>query len=354
MSERVNREIADLLDEAEALGRCAAVGCDRLRRALVRRCADGELVSPRSGLFARAPYWKSLAGSERARHVLLGLHELHPDWAFCGPSAAVLLDLSVSNRLLREVHLAVAGSSHWRDAPGIRRHVTDADELVEKDGVSVTSLERTAFDCMRWLSLREGLVVADSALRTGGLARSELEEYVRRHRGGYHGIVQARATAALADARSENGGESLARAVMWELGFAMPDLQVEVPNPFSGSGVYRVDFRWVLPDGTENYGELDGGEKYWNPEMNGGSPLTALRRERSRESLLTVAHAGIIRFTPQDVANTAFFDWLLRLYGTPREREPLIQIPSPGVSPAPEPPVVELVPVEAYGLRAAR
>ena len=39
--------------------------------------------------------------------------------------------------------------------------------------------------------------------------------------------------------------------VMWELGFATPDLQVEVPNPFSGGGVYRVDFRWLLPDGTE-------------------------------------------------------------------------------------------------------
>lgn len=354
MSERVSQEVAGLLDEAEAHGRCATVGCGRLRRALARRCADGELVSPRSGLFARTPYWEGLPESDRARHVLRGLHELHPDWAFCGPSAAALLGLSVSNHLLREVHLAVAGSSHWRDAPGIRRHVTSTGELVEKDGIPVTSLERTAFDCMRWLDFREGLVVADSALRVGGLARDELEGYVSQRRGGYRGIAQARMTAAHADARSESGGESLARAAMWELGFAMPDLQAEVPSPFSGSGVYRVDFRWALPDGTENYGELDGGEKYRSPGMNGGSPLVALRRERARESRLTVAHAGIIRFTPQDVADTAFFDWLLRLYGIPREREPLIKIPSLGAAGIPEPPVVELVPVEAYGLCAAR
>ena len=203
---------------------------------------------------------------------------------------------------------------------------------------------------MRWLDFREGLAVADSALRVGGISQEELVEYVDQMRGGYRGIAQARMTAAHADGRSENGGESIARAAMWELGFAMPDLQVEIPSPFSGSGLYRVDFRWRLPDGTEIYGEHDGDEKYLNPNMNCGSPLHAMKSERRRESGLTVLHASVLRFSPADVADTEYFDWLLRYYGVPKERDPLIEVPASGDIIVPEPPAIELVPVEAYGL----
>lgn len=34
-----------------------------------------------------------------------------------------------------------------------------------------------------------------------------------------------------ADGRSENGGESVVRAIILELGFAEPDLQVEIEDP---------------------------------------------------------------------------------------------------------------------------
>ena len=350
MSARVDREIAELLDEAERDNKCLVCQSSGLRRALDRRRHGGELISPWPALYARAACWERLRPDERARWVLRGLHDLHPSWVFCGPSAAALQGLSVSWSLLSTVHVAVPPGSAGHSSSRLVRHpVRDLDPELA-GGVPVTALPRTVFDCARWLSFREGLAVADSALRVGRIPQEELVAYVGQMHGGYHGIEQARVTVTHADGRSENGGESKARAAMWELGFATPDLQVEVPNPFSGGGVYRVDFRWLLPDGTEVYGEHDGGVKYVDPQMNGGSPLEALKSERTRESRLTVTHASIVRFSPADVANAEFFDWLLRLYGVPKDHDPLIGLSAAGGVAVPEPPEIELVPVEAYGL----
>lgn len=351
MYSRVDEAIDLLLNDAELCAVCLTTADKNLRRALDRRVRAGALVSPLPGLYARKQRWlHGLTTTQRALHVLGALHELHPTWRFCGPSAAVLQGLSVSHGLLNTIHLAVPpGSGIGSGEPYLRHSIPD-EETAEASGIPVTPLLRTAFDCMRWLDFREGLAVADSALRVGEIPQEELVEYVDRMRGGYHGIAQARMTAAHADARSENGGESIARAAMWELGFAIPDLQVEVPSPFSGSGLYRVDFRWRLPDGTEIYGEHDGDEKYLNPNMNGGSPLHAMKSERRRESGLTVSHASVLRFSPADVADAEYFDWLLRYYGVPKERDSLIEVPASGEIIVPEPPAIELVPVEAYGL----
>lgn len=238
MYTRVDEAIGQLLNDAELRTVCLTTADKNLRRALDRRVRAGALVSPLPGLYARKQHWlHGLTPTQRALYVLGALHELHPTWRFCGPSAAVLQGLSVSHGLLNTIHLAVPpGSGVGSGEPYLRHSIPD-EEAAEASGIPVTPLLRTAFDCMRWLDFREGLAVADSALRAGEISQEELVEYVDRMRGGYHGIAQARMTAAHADARSENGGESIARAAMWELGFAIPDLQVEVPSPFSGSGL---------------------------------------------------------------------------------------------------------------------
>lgn len=349
MSEAVSRELSALLDEAQHDEKCLAAHERRMLRALESRVRSGELVSPFSHLYARSDLWARLKPDERARWVLRGLHDEHPDWVFCGISAAVLQGLSVSWNLLQTVHLAVPANGYCGSGMIARHPMSDVETDVV-DGVPVTPLLRTVFDCARWLSFREGLAVVDSALRAGNVPQEELAGYVARMSGGYHGIAQARMTVAHADAHSENGGESKARAAMWELGFMVPDLQVEVPSPFSGSGIYRVDFRWRLPDGTEVYGEHDGDEKYLNPDMNGGSPLHAMRGERRRESGITVLHASVMRFSPADVADTGYFDWLLRYFGVPKDHAPLIEVPAAGGIAVAAPPAIERVPVEAYGL----
>jgi hypothetical protein len=59
--------------------------------------------------------------------------------------------------------------------------VEDADlQLV--DGVLMTNPLRTVFDCGRWLSLVEGVVVADAISHSGAISREALATYAKAHR----------------------------------------------------------------------------------------------------------------------------------------------------------------------------
>lgn len=333
-------EIEGLLDRAEAAGTCLSVRESSLRRALRRRVLEGKLASPLPGLFARARLWDALPPTKRTLWTMRGLARLRPGLVFCGPSAAVAHGLEVPDRAQRRVHVAVPEGRHATRCP-VARHI-ETVRPVMASGVRATPLVRTTFDCMRWLGLRNGLVVADSALRDGGLSKETLQRYVSSMRTGFHGAAQARLTASLADARSENGGESIARAIMYELGFASPELQVEVRDPTGCGRPYRVDYCWRLPDGRLTYGELDGDEKYRNPAMTGpGGTLGALRAERRRESRITVGRVAILRFSLEEALDVVGFVRLLELFGVPRDHAPLIDA---------RPPVEEVVPVEAYGL----
>lgn len=341
MREHMSRELARVFAEAESERSCAGVVSDCLRKAIKAR--KEEFTEPVPQLFARASYWAGLSRPERVMHILRGLHGLHPDWVFCGPSAAAAWGLSVSYRLLDVTHVATSLRSHSRSQRFVRRHVVDVGRPEYAQGLPVTPPDQTVLDCMCWSGFADGLAVADSALHTGLLTYRELNDYVSSAGGGRHGIAQARMTASFASDLPENGGESIARATMHELGFTAPRLQVDVPNPFEdGPLTWRVDFHWTLPDGKVVYGELDGGEKYANRFMNGGSPLKAIRRERRRESRLTVTHAAIARFSPDEVADLAYFDAYLRTFGIPKDHKPLVAIPAA--------PPYEQVPLEAYGL----
>lgn len=216
------------------------------------------------------------------------------------------------------------------------------EPFVRADGLPVTSLARTAFDCMRTLSLREAVAVADSALRHGTLTYEGLVSYVAEKGGRYRGARQAALAARLANPLSESGGESVVRVAIYELGFAAPDLQTTVADPLDPTRTYRADFHWRLPDSSDLFGELDGREKYVNPQMNDGSTTRALLAERRRESRMTAGQGRIMRFSPDEVADTAFFSALLETFGVPRDHEPLIEVPA-----APD---VELVPADAYRL----
>lgn len=343
MSERGNREVDVFLREAERRWSCLESSPGHLHRLLERRVRDGHLVSPLPRLYARAELWSDLNQTMRTIFLAHGLQEQHPDWVFCGTTAAVMLGLSVSWGA-QEIEVASTSDRHRQSADGIvRRYVRNAGAgAVTSFGVRVTPPQRTVFDCARRLEFREGVAVADSALRLGLVTRGGLLSYVTGMRGGFRGIDRAVRVAEFADPRPQNGMESIARAAMHELGYASPELQVPIADPMSPGRTYYVDFRWTLPDGTVVLGELDGGEKYENPLMSSGSPAEAMRRERRRESRISVGGVRIVRFSPEEVADTAYFNRLLETFGVPRDHEPLIEVP--------DEPASEVVPTEAYGL----
>lgn len=186
-------------------------------------------------------------------------------------------------------------------------------------GLRVTSPLDTLFGCASVLSFEEGLVVADSALRLFDMDKEKAVDFMARKGRGRRGLRQALEVMSWADARSENGGESAARAVMIEEGFVVPELQVELVHPLEPWRRYRADYLWKTEDGGSVIGELDGMVKLANGGMlKDRSVLETLRQERQREALLTADGMRVLRFTPADVRARTPLVRMLERYGIPK------------------------------------
>ena len=315
-------EVARLFLEAERKGMCLATPSRRVCDVLRRRIERGEAVKPARGMYARAPYWDSLSKPQRMLHVMRTLQSLHPDWTFCRESAAVAFGLPVSYREMDVVHVATTRGNRNANSKDVRWHVVDDDEFSVVRGFRVTPLTRTVFDCMRATGFPQALAIADGALRVSGMSSSSFACHFERTGGNCTGKAHAIRTMRYADARSESGGESIARAVMIREGFALPELQVALPQPMNPQRSFRIDFLWTRLDGSRVLGEFDGMRKYEDEAMLGGrSSLRALADERHREAQLTLYGMSIVRFTYQDVTNAGRFVELLDRYGIPRSEE---------------------------------
>lgn len=315
-------ELAGLLSQAERAGKCLVPSCDRVRAILRRRAECGAVVRPMRGVYASSACWNGLSRFDQALYVLRTVQELHPDWVFCHESAAVAFGLSVSYSSLDVVHVATSRSRRNLSSTNVRWHVISGDEPVVVRGLRVTSLSRTVFDCMRTSGFEQALAVADSALRMSGKPSSWFVSRFKRLGSGHAHVADAVRTMYHADPLSESGGESIARAVMIRQGFALPELQVALPQPLHAGRFYRVDFLWTRLDGGRVLGEFDGMQKYEDAELLGGrSSLRALADERHREAQITLYGMPIVRFSYKDVMDQALFVKLLERYGVPRSTE---------------------------------
>lgn len=319
MSANRGDEITELLIEAERRRAWLVVHDKALGRAMRRRVLTGELIEPQPGCFARWITWSNMKVLPRYWYLLRAVATAYPECIFCHESAAVLHGLAVSYRDLSAVHVATSRRAHTRSSSLLRRHVIDGDLPVTIDGMRATSLNRTAFDCMRMRRFPQALAIADSALRTGRTDSEQLQAYMGAlcH---CPGCMSALRALSYADARAENGGESVARATMIELGFAIPDLQVPYTDRVTGQD-YRVDFIWPLADKKPLAGELDGKVKYDDPDFMGGRDVAdVVIDERHRESHLTIDVSAVCRFSLPEVYNRPYFARLLDTFGVPRVR----------------------------------
>ena len=229
---------------------CLVPGGSRIREALRRQMQHGKVLRPMRGSYARAAYWRALSKPQQVIHILRTLQNLHPDWVFCHESAAVVLGLPVPFEKLDFVHVATTLANRNAAAGIVKWHIVDRNEPVIVQGLRVTSLQRTVFDCMRTADFKQALAVADASLRLSGNASNAFVSYFKRIGGTCTGAPRAVRTMRYADARSESGGESIARAVMIQQGFALPELQVALPQPLNPRRMYRVDFLWTRLDGS--------------------------------------------------------------------------------------------------------
>jgi hypothetical protein len=152
------------------------------------------------------------------------------------------------------------GSRMRRD--GVRsgvRELHDSD-VIELDGLRLTSPLRTACDLGRSLWRFDALAALDGFLRVG-VDPAELVAEIQRFRG-FRGVLQLRTLAPLADGRSESVGESALRLHWYDSGLPRPELQIWVHDD-AGVAIFRLDIGleeiWfaVEYDGEDFHGEDD-------------------------------------------------------------------------------------------------
>ncbi len=289
--------------------------------ALRRRVRRGTLLEVAPNCFVRWSTWQKLKKLPRYLWIIRAVAKARRGCVFCGASAAALYGLYVPYADMGRVHIATSKKAHTRSSRLVARHPVEADQTYVIDGLLVTSPLRTSFDCMRAHEFPEALAYADSTLRFLGVSKQDMQRYVDSH-AHFRGVAAAREAVRFADPRAENGGESVARATMIEMGYMIPDLQRPFTDDISGD-TYRTDFYWELPDGTTIAGELDGAQKYTDPDyMDGRNFSGVVRGERLRESRISKQVDGICRFTPDDVADHTYFARVLDSFGIPREPIP--------------------------------
>lgn len=190
-------------------------------------------------------------------------------------------------------------------------HVHRSDLPVGSSRARVTDPLRTVLDCARILPFDEALTVADSALRSGKVARDELRRAGAAARG--PGAAQVRRVATHADSRAANPLESVLRALAIEVGLAMtPQLEVAESGLYARADLGNEDLRLLLEaEGYETHGTRQG-----------------LRRDCRRHTDFVVHGWTSMRFAyehvmfEQDWARWSLAAWLARHLGQPVPARP--------------------------------
>lgn len=294
------------------------------KRRLDYRLARGTVCMPFPSAYAPAESFRKLGPRTQARMILKAAHTLHPNWTFCSFSAAVAHGLQVPQELLSRTHVAISpGESRRKHLGQVSCHIDTGGGRTIADGLPCTDLMQTTLDCLCASTFRQGLAIVDSVLHHRLATKERLIEYFAAHGKGRHGIRQARKTLKHADGRSENGGESIVRAIIIELGFEIPELQIEIEDPTMPGVSKRADLGWRLSDGRYILAELDGFAKYLTEDTRRSNiektelAVQSMRAERLRESHLNLTGAVILRFSFAQALDTSYFFQLLATAGVP-------------------------------------
>lgn len=216
----------------------------------------------------------------------------------------------------RTVHVLSPTARPGADG-GVVRHSRSPDhEVVERQGLRLTSVARTVADIAALTSFSRGVVAADRALSTGPFGdrpalctREELEEAASRVEP--FGRERAMRVARFADGRAESPLESLSRATMSVVGAPPPDLQALVTGSAGASA--RLDFVWPA---LGIAGEADGAAKGVHPAMLRGRTTTEFLADRSRrDRLIEGAGLRVVRWGWQTARDARRMAAMLRAEG---------------------------------------
>ncbi|MBN9177721.1 MAG: hypothetical protein J0I43_10185 [Microbacterium sp.] len=201
-------------------------------------------------------------------------------FAFSDITAAAFHDIPLVGVDASRVHTTPFSDNPSKTHRDVVRHKIPlrARDVTVRDGLWVTSLDRTLFDLVRRLRFEPALAALCAGLhqcRAGSAGRAEVDRAAEAQlraqvaervdaAAGSRGIHNARLVLELADGRVESPGESRSLARMWEARLPIPDLQVPVET---AEGIYVPDFSW--PE-LRMFGEFDGEVKRFDPAMASG------------------------------------------------------------------------------------
>lgn len=276
----------------------------------------GELVRLRRGAFVPMAEW--LARDDRERHILrirAVLADRQSPALVAGHSAAALHGLPVLRQFPSDVTLLRPHAGGGKSEPGVVQ--TSAGGLpnatVRIQGIEATTLERTTIDMARVLDFPAAVATVDWVLKNGGLVLDDLTSALdsTRLRAGRAHVVRV---LEFAVAVSGSFGESMARAVIHQLGFEPPELQKEFVD---AEGSMFADFFWP---GVTGAAEFDGFVKFSNPEFTGADPARAMWKEKLREDRLRKQVSSLSRLVWKHVEHPQLMAAELERAGIPRRR----------------------------------
>lgn len=265
---------------------------------LCRHCRSGGLVRLGRGVYLDAT--DDRRTDPATRHALLvgaGTSSGAADTVVSHASAAVLHGLPTWGVPLERVHRTKACSG-GRVGESVHLHTAplEPDEVVELDGLQVTSVARTVVDIARTVGFEQAVAVADAALHKHLVDEGQPADAVERA-AGRRGCPVARRVVAFADRRSESVGETRSRVAMHRAGLPAPVLQWEVWS--AGISLGRVDFAW--PE-LRTVGEFDGRVKYGRLLRPGQPAGDVVFAEKLREDAIRDEDLRMVRWTWPELA----------------------------------------------------
>jgi hypothetical protein len=253
---------------------------------LYRRASRRELIRVRPGVYASAEWWSGLRPHERYRQRVAAAARVFPDAVFMSESAASIHELPTFGEP-RDIHIFDPDRRTTKRFGDVVVHATQTPrDVVRIDSWCATDLTATVVDTARHLPPAYALAVVDAALRRG-LGRAHLRDWSLRDSNRRHERMLAWVWD-FADPLAESAGESVSRAVISWLGFAVPVLQ----QVFTFEGITdRSDFWWPH---VRAIGESDGYGKY--VALTAQAAVNRVVREKVREDRLRRYSDGFARW----------------------------------------------------------
>lgn len=274
-------------------------------RPLQRAVLRGDVVRIHRGAYVAADAWNALDRHERYRRQVMAAGLASRGRPILSHhSAAVIWGIPIIGEWPRVVHVLTSVGAGTRKENGFHRHAYEIDDadIVEFEGVRLTSFARTLIDLARDTTFGSAVAGLDWSLRapTRGeqprILIEDLQEYFetqawKRNRRKVHRALE------FASPLAETPGESLSRTVIHELGFPQPQLQVRVNDRDGVAGI--SDFGW---EALHHLGEFDGLVKYTREMARPGESIEDIVvREKVREDRMRATGRGMSRWLWRDV-----------------------------------------------------